>query len=124
MRYISNFIKKTLLKRAVFIGGPRQVGKTHLALSLISKGAGPKHPAYFNWDHAPSAQKIKNTELPPKQNLLVFDEIHKFRLWKRWIKGIIDIEGKDRKIIVTGSARLDLYQKGGDSLFCYLALKS
>jgi predicted AAA+ superfamily ATPase len=117
MRYISNFIKKTLLKRAVFIGGPRQVGKTHLALPLISKGAGPKHPAYFNWDHAPSAQKIKNTELPPKQNRLVFDEIHKFKLWKRWIKGIIDIEGKDRKIIVTGSARLDLYQKGGDSLF-------
>ena len=117
MRYIIAFIRESLGKRAVFIGGPRQVGKTTLALSLIGAKAGPKHPAYLNWDHGPSAEKIRKTELPPKQTTLVFDELHKFKLWKRWIKGVIDVERGERKIIVTGSARLDLYQKGGDSLF-------
>jgi predicted AAA+ superfamily ATPase len=117
LRYIAAFIRKSLEKRAVFIGGPRQVGKTTLALSLISPKAGPKHPAYLSWDHGPSSEKIRKTELPPNQTLLVFDELHKFKLWKRWIKGVIDVEKGQRKIVVTGSARLDLYQKGGDSLF-------
>lgn len=117
MRYVSKFIKQTLKKRAVFIGGPRQVGKTTLALSLLGTKRGTKHPGYLNWDHSPSAEKIRKTELPPNEPLIVFDELHKFKNWKRWIKGVIDIEKFNRKIIVTGSARLDLYQKGGDSLF-------
>lgn len=117
MRYISQFIKETIKKRAVFIGGPRQVGKTTLALSFLGSKAGTKHPGYLNWDHAPSAEKIRKTELPPGESFLVFDELHKFKTWKRWIKGVIDVEKGARKIIVTGSARLDLYQKGGDSLF-------
>lgn len=117
MRYISQFIKETITKRAVFIGGPRQVGKTTLALSFLGSKAGTKHRGYLNWDHAPSAEKIRKTELPPGEPFLVLDELHKFKTWKRWIKGVIDVEKDARKIIVTGSARLDLYQKGGDSLF-------
>ena len=117
MRYISQFIKETIKKRAVFIGGPRQVGKTTIALSFLGPKAGTKHPGYLNWDHAPSAEKIRKTELPPGESFLVLDELHKFKTWKRWIKGVIDVEKDARKIIVTGSARLDLYQKGGDSLF-------
>ena len=112
MRYIVPFILESLTKRAVFIGGPRQVGKTTLALSLISPNAGPKHPGYLSWDHGPTSEKIRKTQLPPNQKLLVFDELHKFKLWKRWIKGVIDVEKAQRSIIVTGSARLDLYQKG------------
>lgn len=117
MRYIAQFIKETITKRAVFIGGPRQVGKTTLALSFLGSKAGTKHRGYLNWDHAPSAEKIRKTELPPGEPFLVLDELHKFKTWKRWIKGVIDVEKDARKIIVTGSARLDLYQKGGDSLF-------
>lgn len=117
MRYISQFIKETITKRAVFIGGPRQVGKTTLALSFLGSKAGTKHRGYLNWDHAPSAEKIRKTELPPGEPFLVLDELHKFKTWKRWIKGVIDVEKDARKIIVTGSARLDFYQKGGDSLF-------
>ena len=117
MRYISQFIKETIKKRAVFIGGPRQVGKTTLALSFLESKSGTKHPGYLNWDHGPSAEKIRKTELPPMEPFLVLDELHKFKTWKRWIKGVIDVEKDARKIIVTGSARLDLYQKGGDSLF-------
>ncbi len=117
MRYITDFIRRSITKRAIFIGGPRQVGKTTLALSFIGPKAGPKHQAYLNWDHAPSAAKIRKTELPPKEKLLVFDELHKLKTWKRWIKGVIDVEKGERQIIVTGSARLDVYKKGGDSLF-------
>jgi predicted AAA+ superfamily ATPase len=83
----------------------------------LGSKAGTKHPGYLNWDHAPSAEKIRKTELPPGVPFLVLDELHKFKTWKRWIKGVIDVEKDARKIIVTGSARLDLYQKGGDSLF-------
>jgi predicted AAA+ superfamily ATPase len=117
MRYIETFVRESLEKRAVFIGGPRQVGKTTLALALIGKGADTRHPAYLNWDYAPSAERIRKTQLPLSEGLLVFDELHKFKLWKRWVKGVIDVEKGHRKIVVTGSARLDVYQKGGDSLF-------
>ncbi len=117
MRYIADFVKESLEKRAVFIGGPRQVGKTTFALSLISPTANSRHEAYLNWDYQPSSEKIRKTMLPLDQPLLIFDELHKFKLWKKWIKGVIDVEKGQRKIVVTGSARLDLYQKGGDSLF-------
>jgi uncharacterized protein len=116
-RYIDNLVKGILKSRAVFIGGPRQVGKTTYALSLIESNATPKHPAYLNWDYGPSAMKIRKSELPIGEKLIVFDEIHKYKSWKRLLKGIIDIEKGERNIIVTGSARLDVYQKGGDSLF-------
>ena len=117
MRYIAGFVEESLKSSAVFIGGPKQVGKTTFALSLIANEADARHPAYLNWDHAPSAEKIRKTMFPAAEPLLVFDELHKFKAWKRWIKGVIDVEKKHRRIIVTGSARLDLYQKGGDSLF-------
>ncbi len=117
MRYLFDFIEDQLHKRAVFIGGPRQVGKTTLSLKFISKNADTSHPAYLNWDHAPSATKIRKMQLPLDEPILVFDELHKFKQWKNWIKGVIDVEKSRSKIIVTGSARLDAYQKGGDSLF-------
>jgi uncharacterized protein len=117
MRYISDFVTGSLKKRAVFIGGPRQVGKTTFAISLLGKDADTRHVAYLNWDYGPSSEKIRKTQLPSAQPVIVFDELHKFKHWKRWIKGVIDVEKGRRKIIVTGSARLDLYQKGGDSLF-------
>lgn len=117
MRYIADLIAEFLAKRAVFIGGPRQVGKTTLALSLLGPKATSKHPAYLNWDFAPSAEKIRKNMLPIDQSILVFDELQKLKTWKSWIKGLIDVEKGHVKIVVTGSARLDLYQKGGDSLF-------
>ena len=117
MRFIEWFVKESLKKRAVFIGGPRQVGKATFALSLLGPKATPKSPAYLNWDHAPSAERIRKNLLPLNVPLLVFDELHKFKAWKRWIKGVLDTEKGKTGIIVTGSARLNVYQKGGDSLF-------
>jgi len=99
-----------------FIGGPRQVGKTTLALSLLGKGADETHPAYFNWDDPRAAVRVRRLQLPPGESLLVLDEIHKFARWRNLVKGIYDTEKSRRRIVVTGSARLDYYRKGGDSL--------
>lgn len=100
----------------VFVGGPRQVGKTTLALSLLGASADETHPAYFNWDDPRAAGRLRRLELPPGEALLVLDEIHKYARWRNLVKGIYDTEKSRRRIIVTGSARLDYYRKGGDSL--------
>lgn len=100
----------------VFVGGPRQVGKTTLALRIFGPRASEKHPAYFNWDDPRSAARLRQVKLPPDQPLLVFDEIHKYARWRNLVKGVYDTERSERKILVTGSARLDYYRKGGDSL--------
>ena len=115
-RYLEPFIAPVLPRKMVFIGGPRQVGKTTLALSLVGKGAGERHPAYFNWDDPRAAARVRRLELPPGEPLIVLDEIHKYARWRNLVKGIYDTEKSRRRIVVTGSARLDYYRKGGDSL--------
>ena len=100
----------------VFVGGPRQVGKTTLALRLLGADADERHPAYLNWDHPGTRERLRNAELPPGEPLLLFDEIHKYARWRNLLKGIYDTERSRRRILVTGSARLDYYRKGGDSL--------
>ncbi len=115
-RYLEPAIRGVLARKMVFIGGPRQVGKTTLALSLLGEGADETHPAYFNWDDPRSAARVRRLELPPREPLLVLDEIHKYARWRNLVKGLYDTEKSRRRIVVTGSARLDHYRKGGDSL--------
>lgn len=97
----------------VFLSGPRQCGKTTLAQSLESKF---KRPLYFNYDDDFSKRSLLNRSWSDENDLLIFDELHKFPRWKNWLKGIYDIQKKQHKFLVTGSARLDVYKKGGDSL--------
>ena len=115
-RYLESPIAPVLSRKMIFIGGPRQVGKTTLALGLFGKGADETHPAYFNWDDPRAAARLRRLELPPGESLLVLDEIHKYARWRNLVKGIYDTEKSRRRIVVTGSARLDYYRKGGDSL--------
>src|SRR5688572_18270510 len=116
-RYLRPAVERTLAARKmVFLGGPRQVGKTTLALDLLGEVADERHPAYLNWDDVRMRPRIRSAELPPDQALLIFDEIHKYARWRNLLKGIWDTEKSFRKIVVTGSARLDLYRRGGDSL--------
>lgn len=110
-RYLVPFIKQDLLKKMVFLGGPRQVGKTTLAKSLMGKSAG----AYLNWDDPEHRSRILARTLS-KSKLWVFDEIHKYKSWRNYIKGLFDTQRENHQIMVTGSARLDLYRRGGDSL--------
>lgn len=115
-RYLEPYVAGVLPRKMAFVGGPRQVGKTTLALRLVSEGADETHPAYFSWDDPRSAARIRKLELPPDEPLVVLDEIHKFARWRNLVKGIYDVERSRRGIVVTGSARLDYYRKGGDSL--------
>ena len=113
-RYLTNYIVDDLKNKMVFVGGPRQVGKTTLCRNFI--GASFRNHAYFNWDNRADRKTIMAASWPGEAELLIFDEIHKYRQWKGLIKGEYD-KFKDRfKFLVTGSARLDLYRKGGDSL--------
>src|SRR3990167_11291342 len=95
----------------VFVAGPRQVGKTKLAkqfLPLSQKG-------YLNWDIPSQRELILKHELP-NVPLWIFDEIHKYRDWRNYLKGVYDQYAQQHQIIVTGSAQLDCYRRGGDSL--------
>jgi predicted AAA+ superfamily ATPase len=116
-RYLRAPIKKALATRKmVFVGGPRQVGKTTLALEFLGADADERHHGYLNWDDPRVRQRVRGAELPPDEPLVIFDEIHKYARWRNLLKGIWDTEKSFRRIVVTGSARLDYYRKGGDSL--------
>ena len=93
----------------VFISGPRQVGKTTLCLDLA-----PKKRRYMNWDVLKDRQEILQQNFP-LEKFIIYDEIHKFKNWRNYIKGLYDTH-KEKKILVTGSARLDYYRHSGDSL--------
>jgi len=99
----------------VFISGPRQVGKTTLAKQIGGQSF-PDAYAYLNWDNRNDRKMIINGAFPAGKKLLVFDEIHKYSKWKNYLKGEYDKNKESFSILVTGSARLDIYRKGGDSL--------
>lgn len=114
MRYLHQAIRDDLKQKMVFIGGPRQVGKTTLAQSLGAHDYKKYH--YLNWDNRQDRKKILSAEFKGNADLIVFDEIHKYRSWKNFIKGLYDTHKNNFNIMVTGSARLDLYRRGGDSM--------
>lgn len=113
-RCLSSPIVEDLKAKMVFVGGPRQVGKTTLARVLV--GARFKETAYFNWDNKAERKQIMAAQWPGAAELIILDEIHKFTGWKRFIKGEYDVHKDKYRFLVTGSARLDIYRKGGDSL--------
>ena len=98
----------------VFVGGPRQVGKTTLAKAILSSNF--PSGRYLNWDYDEDRQDILRKQWSADQKLLVFDELHKFPRWKTWVKGIYDVSHELHSFLITGSARLDVYRRGGDSL--------
>ncbi|MBF0298236.1 MAG: ATP-binding protein [Oligoflexia bacterium] len=124
-RYILDSIAELALKRhkMAFISGPRQCGKTTVANILKD---GYDESKYFNWDQ--SEFKKRWTKNPDQitqdfnlnkekfSRLMILDEIHKSKNWKQKIKGIFDLNSKLINIIVTGSARLNVYRRGSDSL--------
>lgn len=113
MRYLTKNIQQDLQNKMVFLGGPRQVGKTTLAKQLLADAGSGR---YFNWDYDDHRSSLLQKKWADDDELLIFDELHKYPNWKNWIKGIYDVAGENHNMLVTGSARLDLYRKGGDSL--------
>jgi len=102
-----------------FLTGPRQVGKTTTCRELGD--------SYLNWDNddhreiilsGPSAvaRYASLDTIATRPTSIVFDELHKYRRWKLFLKGFFDTYEEQARIIVTGSSRLDVYRRGGDSL--------
>lgn len=120
---LSRFLREET--RMAFVAGPRQVGKTTLARRLLAEAH--TEQLYFNWDidahrkllirHPGDFWKRGDSSKGGARPRAVLDEIHKFPRWKRFVKGLYDEHGKALEIIVTGSGRLDVFQRGGDSLF-------
>src|SRR3990167_8167320 len=137
-RYITQHIIKDLQKKMVFIGGPRQVGKTTLSIAIAEAINGKNERSlldntsmqlldgrnmsllgkqdYFNWDVDEDKTDILKKQWDKKVPLIIFDELHKYPHWKRWIKGVFDTKPVHQEYLVTGSAKMDVYKRGGDSL--------
>ena len=102
-----------------FLSGPRQVGKTTVGEGVASH--------YLSWDDDDVRRTVLSGQkavidkyalasLSKEDKIVVFDEIHKYRRWKQFLKGFYDAYAKGLKVIVTGSAKMDVYKKGGDSM--------
>lgn len=115
-RYIETSVQSDLKRKMVFIGGPRQSGKTTLAKHLCKQEGFEVGERYLNWDAAEDRENIMRERFPTGPGLLVLDEIHKYSRWRQVVKGLFDKRGGELQILVTGSARLDYYRRGGDSL--------
>ncbi|WP_218576641.1 ATP-binding protein [Desulfobacter latus] len=122
-RIYNDLIREHLVqnRQMAFVSGPRQVGKTTSA-QMIDENA-----LYINWDNQgdrlnitkgpDNLVRVYNLDaLGKKDSLIILDEIHKYGKWKQFLKGFFDSYGTDFKILVTGSARLNIYKKSGDSL--------
>lgn len=113
-RYLSKHIADDIKRKMVFISGARQVGKTSLALDIAKTHF--HHSDYLNWDITEDRKRFLNANFRGDAEILLLDEIHKFHDWKNHTKGLFDKHKDDFSILVTGSARLDVYRRGGDSL--------
>lgn len=114
-RIYQNILTKFSGNKMLFVSGPRQVGKTTLSKNIQEKYL------YLNWDipedKSTILKKIFTDEIKKiTNNLIILDEIHKYHRWKNSLKGVYDRKLEKLKVIVTGSARLDVFQKSGDSL--------
>ena len=96
----------------VFLSGPRQVGKTTLAQSLIKRLNG----RYLLYDN-PHDRRVILDQNFLTHKVVCLDEFHKYNRWKDFLKGIYDKHRDQLTLLATGSARLDIYQQSGDSLF-------
>jgi len=101
------------------VSGPRQVGKTTTCRSLSDE--------YLNWDNADDrrlllrgpasiAQALQLDVLRAKSPVATLDELHKYTKWKNLLKGFFDSYGDRVRLIITGSSRIEIFRRGGDSL--------
>ena len=108
-------------RQMAFVSGPRQVGKT-TTCKFAARGA-----AYLDWDDQDDRQVILRgpaavvetmglAKLRRGPAFVIFDEIHNYARWRTFVKGLFDKHADDLRIVVTGSSRLDVYRRGGDSL--------
>lgn len=117
VRYLTEAVRADALadRKMAFVSGPRQVGKTTLGRQLLEDSQN-----HFSWDDPGFRRAWAKSSLDAVADRgpgpILLDEIHKDRRWKTRLKGLYDRRGRDVPIVVTGSARLDLFRRGGESL--------
>ena len=112
-RVQTDYIIKDLSKKMVLLAGPRQVGKTYIAKKIANQFT---NPIYLNFDNTQDKEIIHKQAWLEKTDLIILDELHKMEDWKNYLKGIYDTKPEHLHILVTGSARLDIFDQIGDSL--------
>lgn len=112
-RYQKKSIIQDLQKKMVLLAGPRQAGKTTLSKEIAREFSSS---LYLNYDSLSDRKIIQEESWLPSVELLILDEIHKMPQWKNYLKGIYDTKPDHQKILVTGSARLEIFTQVGDSL--------
>lgn len=112
-RYQKEAICRDLQKKMVLLAGPRQAGKTTLAKQIAEEFSSS---LYLNYDNVEDRKIISKESWLPTVELLIFDEIHKMPQWKNYLKGVYDTKPASQKILVTGSACLEIFNHVGDSL--------
>jgi hypothetical protein len=106
-------------RQMVLVSGPRQVGKTTTCRNHAE--------TYANWDNVDDRETIlagparlvellRLNRLSKTAPAVLFDELHKYPRWKQFLKGFFDVYADQVRVIVTGSSRMDIYRRGGDSL--------
>ena len=119
--YVNIWERLSAHKQMVFIAGPRLAGKITFTQILAENF---NNSLYFNWDILDEKRKLVENpsfyeEVQRRDNsipLIIFDELHKYSNWKNYLKSVYDRDSANYKFVVSGSGRLDMYQKGGDSL--------
>lgn len=109
-----------------FIAGPRQTGKTTLAKSFLDRAGCSS--LYYNWDVRETRARYRENSFfymediykiqqgKPRIPWVCLDEIHKMPKWKNILKSAFDSAEERISFIVTGSARLEMFHRAGDSL--------
>ena len=108
-----DIIIRDLSKKLILLVGPRQSGKTWLARDIAR---GFPNSIYLNYDQLSDRKIIQDQSWINTTDLLILDELHKMPDWKNYLKGLFDTKSESLKILVIGSARLDAYDRIGDSL--------
>ena len=112
-RFQKAAIVHDLQKKMVLLAGPRQAGKTTLSKAIAKEFSSS---VYLTYDHLPDRKILLEAAWLPSTELIILDEIHKMPEWKNYLKGVYDTKLPHQKILVTGSARLEIFNHVGDSL--------
>jgi predicted AAA+ superfamily ATPase len=107
--YLSRYISEDLARKIVLLTGPRQIGKTTLSKMMRARFD------YLSYDNPGHWLAMLKRSWDRGNELIIFDELHKLKNWKSWLKGVYETEERPPALLVTGSAKLDTYRKVGDS---------
>lgn len=119
-RRITHSVEQALERQAaVALIGPRQVGKTTLALEIAKKHSS----IYLDLESSSDRDKLSDPErflTMHKEKLVILDEIHRVPELFQTLRGLID-KGRQQGIktgrfLILGSASIDLLRQSGESL--------